>query len=102
MTPWEGRISSKVAELWRRVLEQAKASGVTVPPKYLQAIPKEFTKFGYFEPLVDMLIAHEPSEVMGKQRTVVEYIDKVLAKKLKWKKVQNAADREKQLGMFQS
>lgn len=100
MTPWEGRISTKVAELWRRILEQAKASGITVPPKYRQAVPKEFTKFGYFEPLVDMLIAHEPSKVMGKQRTVVEYIDIVLAKKLKWKKVHKAADREKQMGMF--
>jgi len=100
MPNWDKRISNKVQILWDRVLSQAATAGVTVPPKYQQSVPKEFSKFGYFEPILDILIAQDPSDYMNKQRSVVEYVDQVMAKQLKWQRIENAADREKQLSMF--
>jgi len=86
--------------LWKRVLQQASTAGVKVPDSILsEEPPKEFAKMAYFTKVLEVLIREDPSKHMKKQKSSKEYVDKVLARALGWKKVSEVS-AEKQNALF--
>jgi len=99
VAPWEKTSSQMVNILWQRVLTQAEEAGVEVPSSIdISKVPKELQKMAYFTDVLKVLIEDDPSKYMNKQKSTSEYFDKVLARKLGWKRTSDvSAEKQNQL-----
>lgn len=97
---WSRPGDQMMSILWKRVLEQARQADVKVPRELLsEEPPKEFAKMAYFTEVLKALVEEDPSKHMKKRKSSKEYVEKVLAGKLGWKKT-SAVSEEKQSALF--
>jgi hypothetical protein len=102
---WEAEGLALGKRFAQRVLEQAKAAGIQPPKSFLERMPKEWSKTLLLRKYTDLLWKHDPSEYVGKQRSIQRYIDEVIAPNMGWKRNQSltgkdAPDRLNQSALF--
>jgi hypothetical protein len=80
---WEQPGLSLMTVLWQRVRSQAREAGISLQVGAINfdtdEIPKDLSKMQYFTTILETLVKHDPSKIVGSQGSVEPYVRQHLA-----------------------